>query len=318
MRKKVQGKYVFLFLFLILFILSGCRVKRPGYVIPEDKMENILYDYHIAKAMGDNLPYNENYKKILYIEYVFKKHRITEAEFDTSLVWYTRNAGVLHKIYENLDERFKKQLDEINTLVAIRDNKPKISQPGDSIDVWIWERINYLSGSPLTNKISFVLPSDTNFDARDTLLWRANYYFLVAEPDSTEAAIMAMQIQYFNDSIINSYKKIMKSGLHEVCLQSDTLGKIKEIKGFIYYPARVDSLNTLVVNDIVLYRYHSTDSLGVSEPDSLINNSPGEEPVQSFEDIRQDNQIQEDRTEEVQPVRRTDRPRPSQRERRRE
>ena len=43
--------------------VAGCKVKRPDDVISESKMENLLYDYHLAKSMGDNLPYNENYKK---------------------------------------------------------------------------------------------------------------------------------------------------------------------------------------------------------------------------------------------------------------
>lgn len=30
---------------------------------------------NIAKAMGDNLPYNENYKKVLYTDAVFNKYR---------------------------------------------------------------------------------------------------------------------------------------------------------------------------------------------------------------------------------------------------
>ena len=37
-------------------------------------MENLLYDYHLAKSMGDNLPYSENYKKALYLDAVFKKY----------------------------------------------------------------------------------------------------------------------------------------------------------------------------------------------------------------------------------------------------
>ena len=42
-------------------------------------MENLLYDYHLAKSMGDNLPYSENYKKALYLDAVFKKYGTTEA-----------------------------------------------------------------------------------------------------------------------------------------------------------------------------------------------------------------------------------------------
>ena len=51
--------------------VAGCKVKRPDDVISESKMENLLYDYHLAKSMGDNLPYNENYKKTLYLDAVF-------------------------------------------------------------------------------------------------------------------------------------------------------------------------------------------------------------------------------------------------------
>ena len=59
---------------MFVFAVAGCKVKRPSDVISESKMENLLYDYHVAKSMGDNLPYSENYKKALYIDAVFKKY----------------------------------------------------------------------------------------------------------------------------------------------------------------------------------------------------------------------------------------------------
>ena len=49
---------------MFVFAVAGCKVKRPSDVISESKMENLLYDYHVAKSMGDNLPYSENYKKV--------------------------------------------------------------------------------------------------------------------------------------------------------------------------------------------------------------------------------------------------------------
>ena len=41
------------------------RVKRPDTVISDAKMENVLYDFHIAKAMGEEVPYSESYKRCL-------------------------------------------------------------------------------------------------------------------------------------------------------------------------------------------------------------------------------------------------------------
>ena len=43
---------------MFVFAVAGCKVKRPSDVISESKMENLLYDYHVAKSMGDNLPYS--------------------------------------------------------------------------------------------------------------------------------------------------------------------------------------------------------------------------------------------------------------------
>ena len=80
---------------IVVFAVAGCKVKRPSGVIPESEMENLLYDYHLAKSMGDNLPYSENYKKALYLDAVFRKHGTTQAVFDSSMVWYTRNTEVL-------------------------------------------------------------------------------------------------------------------------------------------------------------------------------------------------------------------------------
>ena len=70
---------------LLAFSLTACKVKRPETVFPDAKMENVLYDYHIAKAMGEEVPYNESYKRVLYIESVFKKYGITQADFDFML-----------------------------------------------------------------------------------------------------------------------------------------------------------------------------------------------------------------------------------------
>ena len=47
-KKRIQWYSVI----LLAFSLTACQVKRPETVIPDAKMENVLYDFHIAKAMG--------------------------------------------------------------------------------------------------------------------------------------------------------------------------------------------------------------------------------------------------------------------------
>lgn len=256
---------------LLAFCLTACQVKRPKDVLPDAKMENVLYDYHIAKAMGEEVPYNESYKRLLYVESVYKKYGITQAVFDSSMVWYARNPEILTKVYEKVNLRLKAERDGINHLIAMRDNKPKESLSGDSIDVWAWQRIYQLTGMPLDNKITFALPSDTNFKDRDTLRWSVRFRFRNGMPDSLHAPLMAMQILYDNDSIISSSQKVKKAGLKTISLSADSIGKIKEVRGFIYYPVQKSS-KSLLVDRISLMRYHA-DSLAIAPTDSIAADS---------------------------------------------
>lgn len=255
---------------ILVFAVAGCKVKKPNDVISESEMENLLYDYHLAKSMGDNLPYSENYKKELYIDAVFRKYGTTQAAFDSSMVWYTRNTELLSKIYDKVRKRLKDEQELVGDLIAKRDKKPKMTTPGDSIDVWPWQRMVRLTGEMMNNQFIFTLPTDSNYKDRDTLVWEVNYRFL--EPmlaDSMRAVIMAMQIIYEKDTI-SRWKTAKESGVQQIRLFADTLGKMKEIRGFIYYPVgNRGKVGALLADRFSMTRYHCTDTLAFAVRDSL-------------------------------------------------
>ncbi len=246
------GAYI---VFLGLLCLSACQVKRPDNVLTDAKMEKVLYDFHLAKAMGDELPSHENGKRLLYMEYVYKKHGITKATFDSSMVWYARHPDVLVKVYDKVNERLKTQKEEINHLMALRGEKSKESQPGDSVDVWFGEAIYQLTGTPLDNKILFILPTDSNFQERDTLKWTARFRFI----KGTSAPIMALQALYEKDTL-QRLQPIERPGVETLWLAADTIGALKEIRGFIYYPVQNEG-HSLRVDQISLMRYHAKDTI---------------------------------------------------------
>lgn len=255
---------------LLAFGLTSCQVKRPKEVLSDAKMENVLYDYHIAKAMGEEVPYSENYKRVLYVESVFKKHGITQADFDTSMVWFTRNPEALTKVYEKVNARLKAERELIEGLIAKRDRKAQKSQPGDSVDVWMESPLYRLTGMPLNNKLLFTLPSDSNFYDRDTLRWSVRFRFHKNPSDSLYAPLMAMQVLYEkNDTTVSEVRPVREPGVETISLYADTLGKIKEVRGFIYYPMQ-ESHRPLLADRISLMRYHAMDTLAVAAPDSLV------------------------------------------------
>ena len=43
-----------LFLLIVLLLFSACKNRRPAGVLSEGKMANLLYDYHVALALGQS------------------------------------------------------------------------------------------------------------------------------------------------------------------------------------------------------------------------------------------------------------------------
>ena len=256
------------FFALLAVVMVACKVERPGYVLSDGVMEKVLYDYHIAKAMGENLDYNEQYKRTLYLNAVFKKHNITQAQFDTTMAWYARHPEVVNEVYDIVRERLMASRENYNHLVSLRDGKPTRSKAGDSIDVWIWDRIHMLSGMPLDNKLMFTLPSDDNYQASDTIKWTVGFKFLSEQlVDTTKRPIMAMQVAYAKDTIISALCRIDSSQVAQLVLQADTLGDIKELRGFIYYPTNQPK-HTLLIDSVSLMRDHQTnDSIPATTDD---------------------------------------------------
>lgn len=272
---------------LLLGAVSACQVKRPDAVLSDAQMEDVLYDYHLAKALGDGMPPSENYKRVLYVEAVFRKHGITQAQFDSSMVWLSRNPGVLSEIYENVTARLKAEKADVEDLLALREGKPRTSEPGDSVDVWFGQRLYRLTGMPLANKVTFSLPSDSNFQDRDTLRWQVRFLFSGSAFDSVSAPVMSLSLRYESDSVVSALRQIRRAGEYSITLQGETLGRLKEVDGFVYYPG--NDGRTLLLDRISLMRYHCTDTLASAAADTLETvpekpaGKPGVEPAKADE-----------------------------------
>ncbi len=249
---------------ILICLLVSCKKGVPEDVIRPAKMESLLYDYHKAKAMVDDLPYGEKYKQSLYIGYVLKKHNTTQTQFDSSMVWYTRHADELSKIYENINKRYKEEQNHINHLIAMRDNKQKETLPGDSIDIWYGNRLSMLTGSQAMNKLTFDISSDVNFKEKDRFVWKMRYTFIPLYTNRQDTAVVAIYARYENDSIIPQIKQITNSGFDSLTIRCDSAYKLKTLKGFVYYPGN-DRDKALLIDNISLrrYRQNSQDSLRI-------------------------------------------------------
>ena len=86
--------------------MVGCR---PRGVLSNREMRNVLYDLHRVDGALQVAGYNYSHDQELagYYKNVLDKHGITQAQFDSSLVWYTNNPQIFNKIYPKILERLE-------------------------------------------------------------------------------------------------------------------------------------------------------------------------------------------------------------------
>ena len=82
----------------IVLGLTGCR---PRGILHSWEMRKVLVDLHKTDALLQvaGLNYGHEEAKNMYYAQVLEKHGITQAEFDSSLVWYTAHPQLFDKIY---------------------------------------------------------------------------------------------------------------------------------------------------------------------------------------------------------------------------
>ena len=91
----------------ILILFSSCG-RRPGYVISPDKMTDVLYDIRLAQSIfNDDPQFRSDDMKDALVAGVLKKHNITQAELDTSLLWYSDNIQYYAAINDTVAARLK-------------------------------------------------------------------------------------------------------------------------------------------------------------------------------------------------------------------
>lgn len=260
-------------LILCLLFLVGCGKEIPKDIIQPDKMEKVLYDYQIVSSMSDQIPYNENYKKELLREYFYKKHRITEAELDSSLVWYTKHAVILSEIYGRLNQRFERQYEELQARLNRHTNEVVITQPGDSVDVWRGESLYLLIDNNIRNRIDFSIPTDSNFHDFDEFAWNLDMIFL---PGFTQKVTIGMNAVYQNDSVVGKTLDMNETGSYQIYLKCDSAFTLKELNGFVYLHSGKEKKNGLILNHLNLMRYHvavDTTTLKTDQPKLLPKDS---------------------------------------------
>ena len=254
---------------MALLLCSACSGKRNDEVLPSAKLEAVLYDYHIAQAIVNDLPASQRFKKDLYFDYVYSKHGVTKAEVDSSLVYYARHPKGLSEIYENLSVRVKadlKRLDNEDKPLPVRQPQPIV---GDSANLWYDVLFVEMNASPLDNRYSLTIPTDTNFRPLDRIVWGGEVVFLDDEVDSLYKYIhLNLRVAYMNDSIVTADTLLYTSGSFSISVTDSAV--VKRVDGEAYLKSTDADERVLILSPSLMRYRGSSDTLTVVADSAVV------------------------------------------------
>ena len=268
---------LYIILIITIFCLSACKPGVPSRVISPSDMEEILYDFHIAQAMAETETDSVNFKRYSYTNAVFQKHGITEAEFDSSMIWYSTHATYLQDIYKSLRERYSASVAALGAVVGGNDVFSNLDEHGDTTNIWHERAFKTLKAREPENRQSFLLTVDSTFRAGDSFVWDFNAIF-ITESKKRDDVYVALFVKYSNDSVSGNTQRVYSNSKVRLKINSDKHYLPKQIGGFVYYKIKPDDkgFKMFLMDDIRLIRIHSAEKSNLIKPvstDSIVVNS---------------------------------------------
>jgi len=243
----------------VLLITAACS-KVPKGILSEKEMQRIQTDMMLADAViGVNYKdYNNDTAKVALYESIFLKHKITQATYDSSLVWYSKNLDIYMKVYERISADLTAQIHDLGDVQA----EAAPSTRNDSVN--IWPRRNYLVLSPKSvfNGVTFDIKPDRNYPSGSTFVLGMNVWGLKEGMDFyPEIRLTAEQ----RDTTIHIIEKITHDGYHQTILKTLPTRQVRRVYGSIWMNSVDSTYHKIYIGSLDLFRYNYGTDFGETE-----------------------------------------------------
>lgn len=212
---------------LIAVVCIACTPSLPSGILSEGEMTDILYDMHIAQTMYESGNENKTDEDIISLRAsVLDKYDVSQAEWDSSFIYYCRNTDKLHHIYLTLSERIQ------NNVIALGGKVDGIQgEEADTSNVWNNESSFILMQQAPYNRLSYAITPDSTFEDGDRITLQFDVQFIFQDGYRDVVAFMA--VYYDNDSINTGITHVSGDGHGIITLNNDVDRlHIKQIRGY--------------------------------------------------------------------------------------
>jgi len=237
------------FLLIITLIFAACS-RVPKGIIPERKMQQILTDMYLAEEIINADPYSFRTvedKKALY-QSVFEKHRVTQAIYDSSLIWYGKNLDIYMQVNNMALTEVTKRIEKIGPI----EPETAYSPSKDSVDIWSIGRYHEFYPTALSNVIAFTIRDSEEYSSGSIFVLGMNVWGLATRLSTPiEVHLRAEQ----RDTTVVVKNTITSDGYHEIILRSAPTQRIRQVYGYIRFNGNPQPYHKIYIDDLRMIKY---------------------------------------------------------------
>lgn len=250
------------FIFICVLLVSACS-NRPKEVLSMKEMANVLVELHTLDgvfATGEYRSLDTN-EKNKYYEAVLEKHRIDQAQFDSSLVWYSRDPKKFEKIYVRVVDRLTAEENDVKT-GKYYPIVPKDSLPIVLTTAGLWKdstRFVLKNDSSARNQLAFTIV-DSALMMQDTYVLR--FLHRIEPEDSCDNQHIHFNVHYANGQVDSLYCPVLSDGKlrrYTLRLHAGREEKIDSLSGRIFALDSCLFAQNAYVDSISLVRKYNAD-----------------------------------------------------------
>lgn len=206
--------YLVCFLFFVAIVI-GCR-RTPSYVIPPDKMAEVMADIHIGESVVESnyAKYQSDSLKMLLKQSILAKHGYTLKDLDTSFMWYGYDLDTYKDIYDRTIEILEKRLED-DGVVEIKKKTHTVA--GDSVDIWDKSRFLISKETSPSTLLTFSYKHQPEWTKGDVYTLRAKFINVTGQPAWTLSA------DYPDGSFEVLSSRFSGDGWHEISFITDSV-----------------------------------------------------------------------------------------------
>jgi len=243
-RYKVRLLYTVLFISLFF----SCD-RTPNGVLSQSKMKDVMIDMQIAEEMitMDSKTYRLVEEKEALYRAVLQKHHISQAEYDSSIVWYGKNLNLYMQTYNMA-------IKELDRRIAVMDNREPETDPpldSDSTDIWLLRRYYEFSPKALNNVVIFDFVPDVAYPMGSIFVFEVNILGKSMQTTPVEMHLRTVS----DDTTYSCSVDICKDGHHELRLCTDKTKRTQRVYGYIRLNSKETLYNKLYLDRIRLMKY---------------------------------------------------------------